>query len=175
MPEPILTAEDLDTIWPTNATSESDYADSIKRVEASKRELRSKRTRVKTLEDALDGYEGQVAEAHKILERGLDGQVSTLKAIGRAGTGNTQWSLSPNFANAVWLIDDHEGPQMLRSRVLAGDYGMSLEGDYKPLIKAHDATLAALRKSEADTKLNAQLEQARRTYENELESIEGDD
>jgi len=175
MPEPILTAEDLDTMWPTDATSESDYADSIKRVEASKRELRNKRTRVKTLEDALDGYEGQVAEAHKILERGLDGQVSTLKAIGRAGTGNTQWNLPANFANAVWLIADHEGPQTLRRRVLDADYGMSLEDDYKPLIKAHDATLAALRKSETDTKLQAQKEQAQRIYENEMKTIEGAD
>ena len=52
---------------------------------------------------------------------------------------------------------------------------MSLEDDYKPLLKAHNGTLAVLRKKQADTKLQAQMEQARRTYENDLDSIEGDD
>ena len=52
---------------------------------------------------------------------------------------------------------------------------MSLEDDYKPLVKAHNATLAVLRKEQADTKLQAQMEQARRTYESELETIEGAD
>jgi len=52
---------------------------------------------------------------------------------------------------------------------------MSLENDYKPLVKAHEATLAVLRKAQAETKLNAQQEQIRRNYENELETIEGDD
>ena len=58
---------------------------------------------------------------------------------------------------------------------LDADYGMSLEDDYKPLLKAHNATLAVLRKEQADTKWQAQMEQARRNYENDLESIEGDD
>ena len=52
---------------------------------------------------------------------------------------------------------------------------MSPEDDYKPLLKAHNATLAVLRKEQADTKWQAQMEQARRNYENDLESIEGDD
>ena len=145
------------------------------RIEGSLRELRNKRTRVKTLEDALDGYDALVADASKMRELGLDAQVSALKAIGRVETGNTQWNLPANFANAIWLIADHEGPQTLRSRVLDADYCMSLEDDYKPLVKAHNATLAVLRKEQADTKLQAQMEQARRTYESELETIEGAD
>ena len=43
------------------------------------------------------------------------------------------------------------------------------------MVKAHEATLAVLRKAQADTRLNAQLEQAKRIYENELDNIEGDD
>ena len=175
MADPVLTVEELDNMWPTGATSEPDYEDRMMRIEGSLRELRNKRTRVKTPEDALDGYDGLVAEAYKIRELGLDGQVATIKHFGRAGTGNTQWNLPGNFANAIWLIADHEGPQTLRTSVLNAEYGMSLEGDYKPLVKAHDGLLAALRKEQADTKLQAQMEQARRTYESELESIEGDD
>ena len=147
----------------------------MKRVNDSLREWKNHRTRVKTLEDALDAYEGLVADARKIKKLGLEGQLATFKAIGRAGTGNTQWSLSPNFANAVWLIDDHEGPQEFRNLVLAGEYGMSLEGEYNPVMKAHNGTMAVLRKELADMRLEAQQEQAQRIYENELESIEGDD
>ena len=175
MADPILTVEELDTMWPTDATSESDYEAHLTRIEGSLRELRNKRTRVKTPEDALDAYDGLVADASKTRELGLDAQVSALTAIGRTETGNTQWNFPANFANAIWLIADHEGPQTLRSRVLDADYGMSLEDDYKPLVKAHNATLAVLRKEQADTKLQAQMEQARRTYESELETIEGAD
>ena len=145
------------------------------RIDDSRRELRNQRSRVKTLDDALDAYDGLVADAYKIRELGLDGQSSAFKAIGRSGTGNSQWNLPANFANAIILIADHEGPQAFRNRVSDAEYGMSLEDDYKPLMKAHDATLAALRKEQADTKLQAQMEQAQRTYENDLESIEGDD
>ena len=144
-------------------------------VEGSKRELRNHRSRVKTPEDALDGYDGLVAEAYKIRELGLDGQVATIKHFGRAGTGNTQWNLPGNFANAIWLIADHEGPQTLRSSVLNAEYGMSLEVDYKPLVKAHDGTTAVLRKEQADMRLEVQQEQARRTYEQDLDNIEGAD
>ena len=116
-----------------------------------------------------------MADAYKIRALGLDGQVATIKHFGRAGTGNTKWNLPANFANADWLIADHEGPQTLRNRVLAAEFGMGLEDEYKPLVKAHDGLLAALRKGQADMRLEAQQEQVRRTYENELESIEGDD
>ena len=175
MVQKILTAEELDVMIATEPKTESGHEESMKRVIDSLRELRNQRSRVKTLDDALDAYDGLVAEAYKIRELGLDGQVATIKHFGRAGTGNTQWNLPGNFANADWLIADHEGPQTLRSRVLAADYGMSLEDDYKPLVKAHNATLAVLRKEQADTKLQAQMEQARRTYESELETIEGAD
>ena len=175
MPKHILTAEELDLMWPNDATTEPEYEERMTLVRDSLRELRNERSRVKTLEDTLDSYDGLVADALKIRELGLEGQLSTLKHFGRAGTGNTSWNLPSNFANADWLITDHEGPQTLRNYVLNAEYGMSLESDYKPLVKAHEATLAVLRKAQADTKLNAQLEQAQRTYENELESIEGDD
>ena len=154
-------------------TSEAEYVDRIAGVEGSKRELRNHRSRVKTPEDALDGYDGLVADAYKIRALGVDGQTSTHKAIGRADTGNTQWNYPGNFSRAVWLIADHEGEQMQRNSVLNAEYGMSLEDDYKPLLKAHDSTLAVLRKEQADTKLQAQMEQVRHTYESELDNIEG--
>ena len=120
---PYFSAEELDSLWPTDATSEAEYVERIAGVEGSKRELRNHRTRLKTPEDALDGYDGLVAEAYKIRELGLDGQVATIKHFGRAGTGNTQWNLPGNFANAIWLIADHEGPQTLRTSVLNAEYG----------------------------------------------------
>jgi hypothetical protein len=173
MAKEILDAEQLDSMWPTDASSEPDYADRMTRIEDSRRELRNQRTRVKTREDALDAYDGLVADAYKIRELGFDSQSSAFKAIGRAGTGNTQWNLPANFANAIIFIADHEGSQAFRNRVLDAEYGMSLEDDYKPLLKAHDSTLAVLRKEQAGTKLQAQMEQVRHTYESELDNIEG--
>ena len=171
----ILTVEQLDELITRSPKGESDYAEGLMLIEGSLRELRNERSRAKTLEDALDAYDGLVADAYKIHELGLDTQVHRLKNIGRAGTQNTQWGLPADFQHAVWLIADHEGPQTLRNQVLGADYGMSLADHYKPLVKAHNATLAVLRKEQADTKLQAQMEQAQRTYENDLESIEGDD
>ena len=74
MAEPILTVEELDTYWPTDTTSEPDYADRMTRIDDSRRELRNHRTRVKTMEDALDAYDGLVADAYKIRALGMDGQ-----------------------------------------------------------------------------------------------------
>ena len=139
------------------------------------RELKNHRTRVKTLDDALDSYNAQVADAYKIRALGVDGQTSTHKAIGRADTGNTQWNYPGNFSWAVWLIADHEGEQMQRNSVLNAEYGMDLEVDYKPLVKAHDGTTAVLKKESADMRLEAQQEQARRIYEQDLDNIEGAD
>lgn len=175
MVEKILTAEELDLMWPSDATTEPEYEERIACIRDSLRELRNERTRVKTQEDALDAFDALVADAHKTIALGLEGQAATLKAIGRAGTGNTQWNYPANFAWASWLIEDERGAQSQRNIVLNGEYGMSLENDYKPLVKAHEATLAVLRKAQAETKLNAQQEQIRRNYENELETIEGDD
>ena len=175
MVQKILTAEELDVMIATEPKTESGHEESMKRVNDSRRELRNQRSRVKTLDDALDAYDGLVADAYKIRELGLDGQTSTCKAIGRSGTGNSQWNLPANFANAIILIADHEGPQAFRNRVLDAEYGMSLEDDYKPLVKAHDSILAVLRKEQADMKLEAQMEQTRRTYENEIDNIEGAD
>ena len=175
MAEPILTVEELDTYWPTDTTSEPDYTDRMTRIDDSRRELRNHRTRVKTMEDALDAYDGLVADAYKIRALGVDGQTSTHKAIGRADTGNTQWNYPGNFSWAVWLIADHEGEQMQRNSVLNAEYGMDLEVDYKPLVKAHDGTTAVLKKESADMRLEAQQEQARRIYEQDLDNIEGAD
>ena len=175
MAKEILDAEELDSMWPKDATGEADYADDMMRIQDSLRELRNQRSRSKTLEDALDAYDGLVARAYKTRALGVDGQTSTLQAIGRAGTGNSQWNYPGDFSWAVWLIADHEGDQIQRNNVLNAEYGMSLEDDYKPLLKSHNATLAVLRKEQADTKLQAQMEQAQRNYENDLDSIEGDD
>ena len=175
MVQKILTAEELDGMISTEPKTESGHAGSIKRVADSLRELKNHRSRVGTLEDALDAYDGQVADAYKIRALGVDGQRSTHKAIGRADTGNTQWNYPGNFSWAVWLIADHEGEQMQRNSVLNAEYGMDLEVDYKPLVKAHDGTTAVLKKESADMRLEAQQEQARRTYEQDLDNIEGAD
>ena len=94
----------------------------------SVRQAKNKRTHDKTLEDALAGYDGLVADAYKTRELGLDTQVHRLKNIGRVGTLNFEWGLPPNFQDAIWLIEDHEGLQTLRNRVLEADYGWTLEG-----------------------------------------------
>lgn len=127
------------------------------------------------MEDALDGYDGLVADAYKTREAGYDMQVTALKNIGRAGTGNFAWSLPLRHSDALDLIADHEGPQTLRNRVLAAEFGMSLENEYKPLVKAHNGTTAVLRKEVADMRLASQQEQSQRIYETEIDSIEGDD
>ena len=137
--------------------------------------MKNHRSRVGTVEDALDSYEGMVEEARKIKALGLEGQLATLKHFGRAGTGNFSWNLPAHFSDALALIADHEGPQEFRNLVLAGDYGMSLEDEYMPLVKAHNGTTAVLRKEQAGTKLQAQMEQVRHTYESELDNIEGAD
>ena len=66
MAKEILDAEQLDSMWPKDATGEPDYEDRMTRIEDSRRELRNQRTRVKTLEDALDAYDWLVADAYKI-------------------------------------------------------------------------------------------------------------
>ena len=175
MVQKILTAEELDGMISTEPKTESGHAESIKRVADSLRELKNHRSRVGTLEDALDAYDGQVADAYKTRELGYDMQVSALKNIGRAGTGNFAWSLPPRHSDALALIADHEGPQTLRNRVLAAEFGMSLENEYKPLVKAHNGTTAVLRKEVAEMRLASQQEQAQRIYESDLDSIEGDD
>ena len=141
----------------------------------SVRQAKNKRTHDKTLEDALAGYDGLVADAYKTRELGLDTQVHRLKNIGRVGTHNFERGLPPNFQDAIWLIEDHEGAQTLRNRVLEGEYGMSLEDEYNPLVKAHNGAMAVLRKEQSDMKLEAQMEQARRTYEHDLGRNEGAD
>ena len=126
------------------------------------RELKNKRTHDKTLEDALDPYDGMVEKAYKVRELGLDSQASSFKAIGREGTHNTQWNLPAEFSNAIAFIADHEGPQAFRNRTLEADYGMTLE-QYNTLYQAHETSRALLRKELADRRLQTQMEQAQRT------------
>jgi len=52
----------------------------------------------------------------------------------------------------------------LCNSVVDAEFGTDLEDEYQPLLKAHNGTMAALRK-----------EQARRFYENDLDTIEGAD
>ena len=174
MVQKILTVEDLDVMIATEPKTESGHEESMKRVNDSLRELRNQRSRVKTLDDALDAYDGLVADAYKIRALGMDGQTSTCKAIGRAGTGNSQWNYPANFSWANWLIADHEGAQMQRNRTLESDYGTTLE-QYKTLFQAHETSKALLRKELADRRLQTQMEQAQRTFKQDLESIQGDD
>ena len=174
MPHKIFTFDELDEMLIKEPRSDDYIQDTLMALDASKRELKNKRTHDKTLEDALDAHDAQVAEAYKIRELGLDSQASTYKAIGRAGTGNTQWNFPANFSNANWLIADDEGAQMMRNRTMEADYGMTLE-QYKTLFSAHETSVALLRKELADRRLEDQMEQAQRTFEQDLESIQGDD
>ena len=52
----------------------------------------------------------------------------------------------------------------LCNSVVDAEFGTDLEDEYQPLLKAHNGTMPALRK-----------EQARRFYENDLDTIEGAD
>ena len=106
--------------------SDQDLQDSIMELEKSGVALGNMRSLEKTPEDALAGYDAQVEKAHLTVAEGLHGQAVRFKAMGWVGTSNTQWNLSPDFHNALWLIADHEGPQALRKQVLALEYGMSL-------------------------------------------------
>ena len=133
MAEPILTAEELDEILSNKPETQSEYEAAFARIAASKLALRNKRTQVKTLEDTLDAYEGLLADARKIVEEGLAKQLHRLKELGRVGILNFQWGLDVGFSPADWLIRDHEGPQVLRNRVLAADYGHESRTRLRPL------------------------------------------
>ena len=135
----------------------------------SVRQAKNKRTHDKTLEDALAGYDGLVADAYKTRELGLDTQVHRLKNIGRVGTLNFEWGLPPNFQDAIWLIEDDEGQQTLRNRVLEADYGWTLEG--------YDAEIAekeqAINSIEVECKQRVIDDMQRKI--DELQGVEGDD
>ena len=135
----------------------------------SVRQAKNKRTHDKTLEDALDAYDGLVADAYKTRELGLDTQVHRLKNIGRVGTLNFQWGLPANFQDANWLIEDHEGPQTLRNRVLEADYGWTLEG-YEAEIAEKEQAINSI---EVEFKQRAIDEMQRKI--DELQGAEGED
>jgi len=115
MAHKIFTFDELDEMLSKESRSDDYIQDKLMELEASLRELKNKRTHEKTLEDALDSYEGWVEDARKTKERGLEGQVATFKSMGRSGTGNHAWNLPAHFSDALAVIADHEGPQEFRS------------------------------------------------------------
>ena len=135
----------------------------------SVRQAKNKRTHDKTLEDALDAYDGLLADAYKTRGLGLDTQVHRLKNIGRVGTLNFQWGLPANFSNANWLIADHEGAQMMRNRVMEADYGWTLEG-YQAEIAEKEQGIKAI---EVEIK-QREIDEMQRKID-ELQGIEGAD
>ena len=135
----------------------------------SVRQAKNKRIHDKTLEDALAGYDGLVADAYKTRELGLDTQVHRLKNIGRVGTLNFEWGLPPNFQDAIWLIEDHEGPQTLRNRVLEAEYGWTLEG-YQAEIAEKEQGIKAI-----DIELHQREIDDMQRKINDLHGVEGDD
>ena len=66
MPKHILTAEELDLMWPNDVTTEHEYQERMALIQDSLRELRNERSRVKTLEDAMDAFDALVADPHKL-------------------------------------------------------------------------------------------------------------
>ena len=135
----------------------------------SVRQAKNKRTHDKTLEDALDAYDGLLAGAYKTRELGLDTQVHRLKNIGRVATLNFQWGLPANFQDAIWLIEDDEGPQTLRNRVLEADYGWTLEG-YEAEIAEKEQAINSI---EVEIK-QREIDDMQRKI-NDLHGVEGDD
>ena len=175
MDDKIFDFEELDEMITKKPVSDTDLEGTVMQLEASKMALRNKRTREKTLEDALDAYDGTTAHYYKIRESKLDEQVARFKAIGRAGTLNHSETLDAEYLLGESWIADHEGAQTMRNRTLGADYGMSLEEEYKPLLTAHVTTIAKFKKELIDRKLEAQKEQAQSAYETALSSIEGAD
>ena len=77
--------------------------------------------------------------------------------------------MAANFANANWLIEDHEGPQTLRNRVLEADYGWTLEG-YEAEIAEKEQGIKAI-----DIELHQrEIDDMQRKID-ELQGVEGDD
>ena len=135
----------------------------------SVRQAKNKRTHDKTLEDALDAYDGLLAGAYKTRELGLDTQVHRLKNIGRVGTQNFEWGLPTNFQDAIWLIEDHEGLQTLRNRVLEADYCWTLEG-YEAEIAEKQRAINSI-----DVEINQRVIDGMQQKIDELQGVEGDD
>ena len=117
----------------------------------------------------MDGYDGLVADAYKVREMGYDGQVARLKAMGRVGTLNTQWHLPPNFQDALWLIEDYEGVQTLRNRVLKDTYGMTLE-EYEAEMKEKKQGIRSI-----DIELHQREVDALQQKLDKLQGVKGDD
>ena len=75
--------------------SDRELRESIMWLEKSEVQLKNRLSREKTMEDAIGGYDGLVKNSHRIIEEGLHGQATTLRAMGRADNGNTQWGTFP--------------------------------------------------------------------------------
>ena len=150
--------------------TDQDLKESITELEQSAVQLGNLRSREKTLADALDAYDGLVKNARRIVGEGLDGQAVRLKAMGRAGTGNTQWHLPPGFHDALWLIEDHNGTQTLRDRVMEQSYGMVL-ADYQAERNRNRESIAEIRRELLLRESSQKIEQAQKVYETEMARI----
>ena len=78
------------------------------------------------------------------------------------------WS-APNFQDAIWLIEDHEGPQTLRNRVLEADYGWTLEG-YEAEIAEKQRAINSI-----DVEINQRVIDGMQQKIDELQGVEGAD
>lgn len=150
--------------------TDQDLKESITELEQSAVQLSNLRSREKTLEDAMDAYDGLVKNARRIVGEGLDGQAARLKNMGRAGTGNTQWHLPSGFHDALWLIEDHNGTQTLRNRVLDQGYGMVL-ADYQAERNRNRESIAEIRRELLLRESSQKIEQAQKVYETEMARI----
>ena len=150
--------------------TDQDLKESITELEQSAVQLSNLRSREKTLEDAMDAYDGLVKNARRIVGEGLDGQAARLKNMGRAGTGNTQWHLPSGFHDALWLIEDHNGTQTLRNRVLGQGYGMVL-ADYQAERNRNRESIAEIRRELLLRESSQKIEQAQKVYETEMARI----
>ena len=69
--------------------SDQELMQSIMELEKSKVALGNLRSREKTLEDALAGYDAQVEKAHGTVAEGLHGQAARLKVLVQIDTPET--------------------------------------------------------------------------------------
>ena len=87
MDDKVFDFEELDEMITEGPVSDTDLEGMVMQLEASQLALRNKRTREKTLEDALDSYDGLLTKSKKPVDEGISQQTAMLKTMGRAETG----------------------------------------------------------------------------------------
>ena len=87
MDDKVFDFEELDEMITEGPVSDTDLEGMVMQLEASQLALRNKRTREKTLEDALDSYDGLLTKSKKTVDEGISQQTAMLKTMGRAETG----------------------------------------------------------------------------------------